>query len=200
MAIKLAKTLPGAATAITLSKAIRLATKFCLFSRFLIMEEVILYNSPLGTIQIIGTAEHLHSVSFLDTPTYIQTGETLPHSQVLKNCIEQLDHYFSGKNLHFNLPLQQTGTAFQEAVWDALLSIKPGSTTSYLQLSKLLNNVKAIRAVGAANGKNNIAIIVPCHRVIGSNGDLIGYAGSLWRKQWLLAHEAKHLNGVQTLF
>jgi len=169
------------------------------------MEEIILYNSPLGVIQITGNGESLQSVLFVETKknnpvAQLKLAKELPVSIVIKNCIEQLDHYFSGKNLYFNLPLVQSGTVFQQAVWSALLSIKPGTTTSYLQLSRQLNNVKAIRAVGAANGKNNIAIIVPCHRVIGSNGDLVGYAGDLWRKQWLLQHEAKYLNGVRTLF
>lgn len=89
---------------------------------------------------------------------------------------------------------------FQEKVWQELLKIAPGQTISYMQLSKRLGDVKAIRAVGTANGKNTVAIIVPCHRVIGSNGDLVGYGGELWRKKWLLDHEAKYSNGVQTLF
>lgn len=169
------------------------------------MEEIILYNSPLGIIQITCDEQSVLSVLFVETkknnkPAELQLINNFPVSIVLKNCMAQLDQFFSGENLHFNLPLMQTGTAFQQTVWSALLSIKPGTTTSYLQLSKRLNNVKAIRAVGAANGKNNIAIIVPCHRVIGNNGDLVGYAGDLWRKQWLLQHEAKYLNGVQTLF
>ena len=94
----------------------------------------------------------------------------------------------------------QAGTSFQQTVWAALRHIPHGKTLSYLQLSKNIGNKKAIRAVGAANGKNNIVIIVPCHRVIGSNGTLVGYGGDLWRKQWLLAHEAKYCNGVQMLF
>ncbi|RYF79998.1 MAG: methylated-DNA--[protein]-cysteine S-methyltransferase [Chitinophagaceae bacterium] len=100
----------------------------------------------------------------------------------------------------FKLPIKQAGTTFQQQVWKALQDIGPGKTISYLKLSKQLGNAKAIRAVGTANGKNNIAIIVPCHRVIGSNGSLVGYSGELWRKQWLLQHEAKYLQGVQSLF
>ncbi|HPA24001.1 MAG TPA: methylated-DNA--[protein]-cysteine S-methyltransferase, partial [Ferruginibacter sp.] len=100
----------------------------------------------------------------------------------------------------FDLPIQLNGTPFRQSVWQALQNIPFGKTTSYLQLSKNLGNAKAIRAVGTANGSNPIAIIIPCHRVIGSNGDLIGYAGELWRKKWLLAHEATFAHGVQTLF
>jgi methylated-DNA-[protein]-cysteine S-methyltransferase len=108
--------------------------------------------------------------------------------------------YFNGQLTKFDLPLQQEGTAFQQKVWSELQLINYGKTISYLELSKRIENVKAIRAVGTANGCNAISIIVPCHRVIGSNGDLTGYSGDLWRKKWLLDHEAKWANGVQTLF
>ena len=112
----------------------------------------------------------------------------------------QLEDYFSGKNLKFDLALGQQGTDFQQKVWAELCNISEGKSISYHELSRRLGNVKAIRAAGTANGKNNIAIIVPCHRVIGSNGTLVGYAGGLWRKKWLLEHEAKCCNGLQTLF
>lgn len=169
------------------------------------MTENIFYNSPIGTIQIGGTDKTLQAV------TFVQTGKNgmsenkdlkapFPVSVLLQECIHQLDNYFSGINLFFDLPLEQPGTAFQKNVWNELKLIKPGTTLSYMQLSKKIGNAKAIRAVGAANGKNNIAIIVPCHRVIGTNGHLVGYAGDLWRKQWLLQHEARFLKGVQTLF
>ena len=111
-----------------------------------------------------------------------------------------MDEYFNGKRKFFTLLLSQTGTAFQQNVWNELEKIHYGSTISYHTLSKKLGNAKAIRAVGTANGKNNIAIVIPCHRVIGSNGSLVGYAGELWRKKWLLEHEAKFAHGVQTLF
>ena len=94
----------------------------------------------------------------------------------------------------------QVGTEFQQSVWNELARIPYGRTISYHELSKRIGNTKAIRAVGSANGNNNICIIVPCHRVIGSNGDLVGYGGDLWRKKWLLEHEGKTVNGVQTLF
>ena len=123
-----------------------------------------------------------------------------PKSEIIKACISQLDEYFVGKGFEFDLKLLQPGTPFQQDVWEGLQKIKYGNTLSYLSFSKQLGNAKAIRAVGTANGKNNIAIIVPCHRIIGSNGSLVGYAGELWRKKWLLNHEAKFAHGLQTLF
>ncbi len=102
--------------------------------------------------------------------------------------------------MQFHFPIQQQGTDFQQKVWAELTRISAGKTISYLELSKRLGNTKTIRAAGTANGKNNIAIAVPCHRVIGSNGSLVGYAGGLWRKKWLLNHEAKYCNGQQLLF
>jgi len=123
-----------------------------------------------------------------------------PQSPVLKECIKQLDAYFAGKLVDFSLSIVQTGTNFQQTVWSELCNIPYGHTISYMELSKRIGNVKAIRAVGTANGSNNVSIIVPCHRVIGSNGSLVGYGGDLWRKKWLLDHEAKFAHGVQTLF
>lgn len=119
---------------------------------------------------------------------------------LIKKCMQQLQEYFDGKRTDFDLPLQQEGSAFQQSVWAVLNDISYGKTVSYLQLSKRIGNAKAIRAVGITNGKNAISIIVPCHRVIGSNGNLTGYGGGLWRKQWLPEHEAKFANGVQQLF
>jgi methylated-DNA-[protein]-cysteine S-methyltransferase len=123
-----------------------------------------------------------------------------PQSTAIKNCIKQLNEYFAGSRTEFDIDTLQTGTEFQQTVWKELCNIPYGRTISYLELSKRIGNVKAIRAVGTANGNNSISIIVPCHRVIGSNGDLIGYGGDLWRKKWLLDHEGKFANGVQTLF
>ena len=123
-----------------------------------------------------------------------------PISLVIKKCIEQLDEYFAAVRTEFTIPVLQSGTAFQQTVWAELCNIPYGRTISYLELSKRIGNVKAIRAVGTANGSNCISIIVPCHRVIGSNGSLVGYGGDLWRKKWLLEHEGKTANGVQTLF
>ncbi len=111
-----------------------------------------------------------------------------------------MNEYFSGKRKTFELPLTQYGTEFQKRVWNELLQIPYGKIISYNGLSKSIGNVKAIRAVGACNGSNKVSIVVPCHRVIGSNGALTGYGGDLWRKKWLLEHEAKYEYGVQELF
>ena len=169
------------------------------------MTESVHYNSPIGILQIKNSGNAIIELSFTDKLEKAITGETglvsaEPVSPVLKKCIAQLDGYFAGKLFDFDLNLAQEGTAFQQQVWSELIKIRYGRTSSYLALSKSIGNEKAIRAAGTANGKNNIAIIVPCHRVIGSNGSLVGYGGGLWRKHWLLEHEAKYANGVQTLF
>ena len=110
--------------------------------------------------------------------------------EVLEDAIHQFREYFEGKRRKFDLTLNPEGTSFQKKVWELLQEIPYGKTISYLELSKRLGNPKAIRAAAAANGKNPLWIIVPCHRVIGSNGDLTGYAGGLHRKKWLLEHES----------
>ena len=107
----------------------------------------------------------------------------------LKEAVLQLQDYFDGKRTTFTFPLNPSGTDFQKKVWDELLHIPFGKTCSYLDLSKKLGDVKAIRAVASANGKNPLWIVIPCHRVIGSDGSLTGYAGGLWCKKWLLEHE-----------
>jgi len=113
--------------------------------------------------------------------------------------MKQLDEYFAGKRKIFTLSLNQDGTEFQTRIWALLYQIPYGKTISYHQLAKQYGDLKAIRAVASANGKNNLAIIVPCHRVIGSDQSLVGYGGGLWRKKWLLDHEAKHHHGVMQL-
>ncbi len=168
------------------------------------MEETVLYKSPVGTIKIAANADAITGVSFINEEKADEVEQDLRLFEttvpLLEKCIAQLDNYFSGKNLKFDLALGQQGTDFQQKVWAELCNINVGKRISYHELSRRLGNVKAIRAAGTANGKNNIAIIVPCHRVIGSNGTLVGYAGGLWRKKWLLEHEAKFCNGLQTLF
>lgn len=145
-------------------------------------------NTPLGYTKISGNQDGITSVTILDTeetPT-----DVIP--EVLEDCAYQLHEYFEGKRQQFNLQLNPEGTEFQKTVWKQLATIPYGTTTSYLELSKQLGDIKAIRAVANANGKNPIWIIVPCHRVIGSDGSLTGYAGGLHRKQWLLEHESPH--------
>jgi len=138
-------------------------------------------KTPLGIAELSGDSNGLASVKVLDAGSV--TSE-IPLE--LKTATEQLASYFKGALKEFNLQLNPQGTDFQKKVWKKLEEIPYGSTTSYLQLSRDLGDVKAIRAVAAANGKNPLWIIVPCHRVIGSDGSLTGYAGGLYRKKWLL--------------
>ena len=167
--------------------------------------EIVYYQSPLGVLEIRSTGSAISDVLFVNSWKGAKINETelsfvKPKSPVIKACIKQLDEYFAGSRTEFTIHTLQVGTPFQQTVWVALSNIPYGRTISYLELSKRIGNVKAIRAVGTANGNNSICIIIPCHRVIGSNGDLIGYGGDLWRKKWLLEHEGKIANGVQTLF
>lgn len=156
---------------------------------------VSIYRSPLGPLQVYCSDEHITAVVFKED---LPEDENKTHP-LLKACLQQLDDYFSGKRITFDLPLMQPGTPFQQKVWDLLYQIPYGKTMSYQQLATQYGDLKAIRAVASANGKNNLAIIVPCHRVIGTNRSLTGYAGGLWRKKWLLEHEAKHHSGVAQL-
>jgi methylated-DNA-[protein]-cysteine S-methyltransferase len=110
---------------------------------------------------------------------------------------KQLQEYFEGNRTSFDFGVQQRGTEFQKQVWDELIKINPGKPISYAALSKRMNNPLAIRAIASANGKNKLMIVIPCHRVIGSTGELVGYAGGLWRKKWLLEHEARMMNTGQ---
>lgn len=142
-------------------------------------------KTPLGITEIIGDENGIAKISALDEG--VPVSGHIPDE--LKDCVLQLNEYFDGKRKEFTLKLNPNGTEFQKRVWNELLKIPYGKSTSYLELSKRLGDVKAIRAVGTANGKNPLWIVVPCHRVIGSDGSLIGYAGGLWRKKWLLEHE-----------
>jgi methylated-DNA-[protein]-cysteine S-methyltransferase len=157
------------------------------------------YQSPVGLLKIAGTHDCITEVTFRESIEHPedQREEMTP---ALLQCTEQLIEYFNGQRREFVLPLNQRGTPFQLEVWNELMNIPFGKTISYFELARRTGDTKAIRAVGAANGKNNIAIIVPCHRVIGSNRQLVGYAGGLKRKKWLLDHELKLAHGVQTLF
>lgn len=151
------------------------------------------YSSPVGLLKLQCSDKHIKTVSFSDAEGDIQNDE----HKLLQACTKQLAEYFAGRRKQFSLSFNQDGTQFQEKVWELLFKIPYGKTISYHQLAKQYGDVKAIRAVASANGKNNIAIIVPCHRVIGSDQSLVGYAGGLWRKKWLLQHEAKHHYGIQ---
>ncbi len=147
--------------------------------------DIAFYKTPIGTAKIVGDKNGIISVSVLDYE--ITPSKTTPSS--LKDCVLQLEEYFNNKRTEFNLKLNPNGTEFQKKVWQELQNIPFAKTISYLQQSKNMEDIKAIRAIASANGKNPIWIIIPCHRVIGSNGSLTGYAGGIWRKKWLLEHE-----------
>ncbi|MEH7239147.1 methylated-DNA--[protein]-cysteine S-methyltransferase [Bacillus sp. JJ1562] len=146
------------------------------------------YESPIGVIEISGTHEAIHSILFSEESKKVN----MLHSdtpQLLVECYNQLDEYFKGNRHEFTLPYHIKGTDFQKTVWEALKEIPYAETGSYKDVAVSIGNEKAIRAVGSANGKNKLSIVIPCHRVIGSTGKLTGYAGGLWRKEWLLQHE-----------
>ena len=142
------------------------------------------YPSPLGLLQINASETGIFSLDFVEGEN-----EAKGINPILDKCLIQLDEYFNRKRVLFDVPLDMQGTDFQKSVWDKLLEVPYGKTASYLDISIALGSEKLTRAVGNANGKNKIAIIIPCHRVIGTNGTLTGYAGGIWRKKWLLDFE-----------
>ena len=155
--------------------------------------QTVFINTPLGTAKIKGDENGICLVSVL------QEGEISKKIPLeLKDAVKEINEYFQGNRKHFTFLMNPRGTDFQKKVWKALLEIPYGKTVSYLDLSKQVGDVKAIRAVASANGKNPLWIAVPCHRVIGSDGSLTGYAGGVWRKKWLLEHESG--TKQQTLF
>ncbi len=143
-------------------------------------------ETPLGIATITGDKNGVSSVSVTKTSTNISS-TNIP--AFLQDAVTQLQEYFDGNRTNFDLLLNPSGTDFQKKVWDELLTIPFGKTATYLDIAKRLGDPKCIRAAASANGKNPLWIIVPCHRVIGSDGSLTGYAGGLWRKKWLLDHE-----------
>ena len=164
-------------------------------------ETIYLFNSLLGELSIHANETVVTAVLFSKQPN----DQSVPKKKdsnhpLIKLCCTQLSEYFEGSRKEFDLPVQQSGTAFQQKVWKELTKIGYGKTISYLELSKLYGNIKTIRAVGSANGKNPVAIIIPCHRVIGNDGKMVGYGGKIWRKQWLLEHEGAIVNKQQSLF
>lgn len=144
------------------------------------------FITPLGTARMEGDASGISAIS-------VQDHHHLSNSEIpdeLKNAVDQLLEYFEGSRKHFEIPLNPSGTDFQKKVWRELQKIPFGKTITYLELSKKLGDPKAIRAVASANGKNPIWVVIPCHRVIGSQGEMVGYAGGIHRKKWLLNHES----------
>ncbi|MGB5361059.1 MAG: methylated-DNA--[protein]-cysteine S-methyltransferase [Eudoraea sp.] len=143
-------------------------------------------STPLGSTKLEGDENGLSSVTVLE----MDEPESKIIPEVLVDAAYQINEYFKGERQNFDLLINPEGTEFQKKVWNSLLEIPYGKTMSYLELSKNFGDVKAIRAVASANGKNPLWIIIPCHRVIGSDGSLTGYAGGLHRKKWLLNHES----------
>lgn len=141
-------------------------------------------NSPLGITKIVGDENGISIITVLSEG---EISKTIPIQ--LKEAVSQLQDYFAGNRTNFTFKLNPKGNDFQQRVWQELLNIPFSKTLSYLELSKKLGDVKAIRAVASAIGKNPLWIVIPCHRVIGKDGSLTGYAGGLWRKKWLLEHE-----------
>ncbi len=148
-------------------------------------------STPIGLLIIKATASELEFIGF-----DLNDVEEDPN-KLTELAKHQLQEYFKGDRTSFDLAIEQPGTAFQKIVWSELAKINPGKPISYAALSKQMNSPLAIRAIASANGKNKLLIVIPCHRVIGSSGDLVGYAGGLWRKRWLLEHEARMMNTGQ---
>lgn len=148
-------------------------------------------STPLGIAKIVGDEEGISEISVLDEKLPL----TMDPAEVLMDCITQLKEYFSGERTKFTVKLNPAGTTFQRKVWKELMAIPFGKTSTYMQQTLKLGDKKAIRAVASANGKNPIWVVIPCHRVIGKDGSLTGYAGGLWRKKWLLEHESPSKQG-----
>ena len=143
------------------------------------------YRSEIGSIEIVGNQKGILTTTFVEGE--FEADRNLP-ACIIK-CLRQLDEYFKGQRQKFNVSLLLEGTDFQKAVWRQLQKIPFGQTASYGDIARAIGNPKAFRAVGNANNKNPVPIIIPCHRVIGSDGNLVGFGSGLWRKQWLLDHE-----------
>jgi len=145
------------------------------------------YESPIGLLEIRGTSAEILWLGFVETKAGRRSGS----STALRQCRRELSEYFRGTRKTFSVKLRLEGTDFQKRVWSELVKVGYGRTASYRDIALAAGRPKAVRAVGNANGSNPISIIVPCHRIIGSNGKLVGYGGGLWRKEWLLQHERK---------
>jgi methylated-DNA-[protein]-cysteine S-methyltransferase len=145
------------------------------------------YKSPVGILEIAASNSVIISVSFAEA----EPVEVTPDEPIILECKNQLELYFNGQLKEFNLPLKPSGSEFQKKVWEQLLKIPFGTVVSYEYIARKLGDAGLVRAVGMANNKNRIPIIIPCHRVVGKNGEMIGYGGGIWRKKWLLQHERK---------
>lgn len=149
------------------------------------------YDSPIGLIEIAGTSTAVIALNFVAE----RCREVASHSLVV-GAVRQLNEYFDGKRRTFNIEMALEGTEFQQQVWQQLQTVPYGCVASYQDIARGVGRPAAVRAVGAANGRNPIAIMVPCHRIIGKNGHLVGYGSGLWRKEWLLKHEGYPVSEV----
>jgi methylated-DNA-[protein]-cysteine S-methyltransferase len=176
--------------------------------------EELFYASPLGVLRIRGCSEGVTFLGFSGNPSEdvpknqgptwdgVERGGEVPLRKrgllaCLERCAQELDEYFDGTRRTFSVPLCLAGTPFQRRVWDVLRRIPYGETLSYQDVARAVGNERALRAVGGANNRNPVGILVPCHRVIGKDGRLVGYGSGLWRKEWLLAHERSHVEKVR---
>jgi methylated-DNA-[protein]-cysteine S-methyltransferase len=158
------------------------------------MNAFIQIESPIGRLLLTSDGTALTGLFMEPSLEWQSIGGRAGHSTAwpLPEAVRQLEEYFAGARRAFDVPLRPQGTAFQRRVWDALSEIPYGSTSSYGELARRIDNPGAARAVGLANNRNPISVVIPCHRVIGADGSLTGYGGGLERKRWLLAHEASH--------
>lgn len=147
------------------------------------------FKTPFSDLYIYADDSAIKALFFCPWKAQVATHAIQKNTPLIEQCFQQVDEYFAGERTQFNLPLAPEGTEFQQKVWQQLAKISFGETCSYGELAVKIGNKNASRAVGAANGKNPISIIIPCHRVIGANGSLTGYAGGLATKEWLLKHE-----------
>jgi methylated-DNA-[protein]-cysteine S-methyltransferase len=159
-----------------------------------------IYTSPIGRIKIVADENCIQAVTFIEDTESLSNTDLIESPAVIHQCIDELIDYFNGSRTQFTVPIHQSGTDFQQKVWKELYEVPYAKTMSYAELAKKLGDPKVIRAAASANGKNKIAIIVPCHRIIGSDSNLTGYAWGLAKKKWLLQHEFRIGLGVQTLF
>ena len=157
-------------------------------------------DSPVGTLTLAGRGGRLRHLRMTDQTYEPDRSNWLRDDEAFGDAVAQLEEYFRGERQHFELDVELVGTAFQRRVWEALLAIPYGETRSYGEIARQIEAPGAFRAVGLANGHNPIGIIVPCHRVIGANGSLTGYAGGMERKKTLLGLERSHASALPTLF
>ncbi len=144
-----------------------------------------IYKSEIGPLEVVGNPKGILTITFVED----ESGADRSLPACMKESLRQLDEYFKGKRKKFSVPLLPEGTDFQKAVWRQLQRIPFGQTASYGDVARAVGSPRAFRAVGNANNKNRIPLIIPCHRVIGSDGKLVGFGGGIWRKEWLLDHE-----------